>query len=660
MTHLTPEDILRIGPEVVEQLRLLLPFEKGFCWVPGPTGGSFPPVDISKRQRERAEEALSGGMPFWDMVGSSVIIPVPCSLNPASTVSKEPGGPATRGAFVLSGISRTVGPEEPDRWLPLLCSWIDTVLRVRRREMLSIRHKDDLPAYIVRAVTETSGDTGILNVLHLRHREGRSATLGDCEKLIAIIENFLIRTSKRHAEIRLELSGLGPRDLWIMIHGLKEPDISASLRQLINLPGLKTAGMEQAFVHTFHTTPLHDNASAADALARQVASTEETARVLGMPLFSEAVLEDLENRFGCSGTKQVLLSGLSNSRGAQYAAAFATLPRIPEAFSFTGDDCFDHACLANTGNCVLFIKKVNRKDRLLFDLRDWGGKIQEMVATSFAKAGITSLSPVGVAATWQRGLKSTTACGAAFWAYVHAFMLDTGESIVSDAVTWQVRGDELIASGALREACRAFRQALKLDESSAEIWNSLGVCMAQLGRKREALKAFTEASRRNPRDFMAFYNLCGVQHALKNYSDAEASCRRAIEISSRNPMALMKLGQVLLDADRAAEACEYLERAVAAHEAPPATAWRMLGTALWRQDRWPEAKHALEKALKLKPDDTAARARLALGYAEHENDHTTARRLAQGLMLKSKTSPELKRLSARLSAVIAESSLDKK
>ncbi len=644
---LRPEDIIRLGPEVMEQLRSLFPFEQVLCWVPQSQDDIFPPVEISKRQKERAGKAISEGRPFWDLVASSVIIPVVCSA------ASEHARNTIDGAFVLSGVERRVGPEEPVRLLPLLHSWIETALSALKLELLRISPGIDIPPYIVRAAVALPEEEDGLNILHV---QGRGGLFTHHDKLYSLLGKFLLRTSKGRRDTDIELCGCGPCDLWMIVHGFEEPELSASLRQIFHFPPLKISGIRKAFVHTFSAVRSQNVAEAETEMSGQIKSLEETARFLGLPLFSNLLLDDIETRFNCSGLKRLLPPAVAELKGSQFAAAFSAGRPFMKTRPDSGAECFDHAYHSSAGNCALLIKKVPRRQRPGFDLKGWGKKIQKLPALADSPE---TVSPVGVAASWQQTLKSNTAPGAAFWAYVHAFLLGTGKSVVADAVTWQVRGDELISAGAIQDACRAFRQALRLDDSSAEIWNSLGVSLAQIGRKKEAEKAFIAASEKNPRDFMAFYNLCGIRHARRKYREAEASCRRALDLRPADPMALMRLGQVMLDSGRYGKAAEYLKNAVSLSDTASPAAWRLLGTALYRQGFWPEAKNAFKKALKLRSDDAIALASLALGYAEHENDYATARRLVQGISSKSTVSPELGRISACISAIFEESSLDK-
>ena len=55
--YLVPQDILRLGPQVMEELHRVFRFEKAVCWLPSGQG-EFPEVEMSPRQRERAESIL--------------------------------------------------------------------------------------------------------------------------------------------------------------------------------------------------------------------------------------------------------------------------------------------------------------------------------------------------------------------------------------------------------------------------------------------------------------------------------------------------------------------------------------------------------------------------------------------------------------------------
>ncbi len=641
MTPLTPYDILGIGPLVMEELRTLFQFGKALYWVNGKGNSTLPQVDLSKRQMERAMEEFSAGQPFWDMISSTVIIPVCTSANIATMEGTE-----TIGAFVLCNVDRTVSPDEASRWLPVLHSWIENTLTARKEKLLRISTTAAIPPYLARVIHRQDGTFLALHIVSKRW-----GVLHDKNEFISILEKFLAMFNGNQDEIKLEIAGYGPYDLWIMIKGLEESALSTSLTKLYSHAPLKRYGISAAFVHLFGRISDDEKIETVEAaLTQQVASVEKTAGILNLPLSSRIIIDDLERRFHCQELDHILIRAEAAFKGVQYTAAFLS-GKIPEENTIQAHGVdFDHIHTDKTCTCALVMKKVTRNERASFNLEEWARQLQHAVSKG---SGIPlSTVTIGVAASFQDTLKSTTAIGAAFYAYMHATMLGQGERVVFDAITWQVMGDELISLGALRHACQAFRQGIKLDQHNSEIWNSLGVCLAQLGRKKEAERAFVAAAERNPKDFMTFYNLCGIQHALGNHREAEASCRIALKIRPEDPMALTRLGQVLIDAGQAEEAIQILQKAVKTHDSPPALAYRLLGTALYALDRWHEAKRAFEKALKQRPDDTLAMASLALGYAEKEKDRSTARRLMRGIGLKSKVSPRLKQILARISDIL--------
>jgi tetratricopeptide (TPR) repeat protein len=62
------------------------------------------------------------------------------------------------------------------------------------------------------------------------------------------------------------------------------------------------------------------------------------------------------------------------------------------------------------------------------------------------------------------------------------------------------------------EAMRVGRQAVQLDPASADAWNLLGVCLAELGQKEEARRAFQIAAGLDRHDDRARRNLTRLQH----------------------------------------------------------------------------------------------------------------------------------------------------
>ncbi len=645
MTGISALDFRVLGPATLQALRAVLAFEKGICWIGCGGNESFPPVGMSSRQKERARTAFAAGRPFWDLVGTTVIVPL--------SLSGRNGVRRPDAAFVLEGVRKNLHPEEPGNWLPLLGSWLAAKLESLKHEYL--RGRDGrLPPYLSAAVRAIGGSADIY-ALHVRGT--RLCGEASRQDLRAVLESRLsadrgVRVAEAgHGYYRGRLSSA-----WFLI----DADDNIQVRELLSrfpLPLLlRPFGVREIYLHSFPA-----GETDREDLTRRADELENAARSLGFPVFSTGVLDSLEERFGCDGLAAVFGRARAGCPGGAIAAAFAV---IPGSVEIAGEQGPFHCCSVS-GPCVMFLRRVPASSRNRFSLRRWGDEIREFVLSvaqprgGRKESGLKHKLHVGVAASWQPGLKGALAPGAAFWAWVHAYMLGKGENVVFDAVTWQLLGDELMVYGAIQAAGRAYRNGLKIDARSAAIWNSLGVCLARLGRKREAERAFEAACSSDPSDFMGFYNLCGIRQSLGRLKDAEKACRQALDLCPGESSAMVRLGQLLVESGRYEEAIELLESATAGSSAELPVAWRLLGTAFYNTGRWSEAKQAFERVLKAMKDDTSSLLHLAAGYAEHEGDKETARRLAGAIMRKGHVSPELGRLYAHLTRLLAESSLDK-
>ncbi len=635
------DDIIRLGPDVLEELRTIFMFEQGVCWLPATEHDTFPDIEISPRQRERAEEAIGNGEPFWDLVGSSVFLPFP---------GKAGEGGKMRGALVLHGVPRTVGPEEPERWLGLISSWVWNRLETLKKGQLFV--EAGIPGYLGKLLSVRNGYPPC-HVLSLRFRHGMTPSL--CEKVVELADSLL--GSLVGTRQRMEFCGGSAKEIWFVLNiPLDKEMADRALAGLYRFDPLKRLGLNGALLYSLPEAYAPSVAKAEEVIS-EVSSLVLISDILGMPVFSSFSLIELESRFHCHGLAG-LLPHVAKRLPRSFAVAFASVRESrhvnPQEIS-----CSD-LLVSEHGSTVLVLKRVPFKAQDDFDIVEWARQVQERLADKGTgnDADTMSLMPVGACASYQPTVGRGGAIGAAFWAYVHAFMLEKGDVILFDHITWQVRGDELLSSGAVSEACRAYRNALRLQDENVEILNSLGVALVQAGRRREAEACFKRASRLDPDDFISFYNLCGIQHTLCKYEEAEAACLRAVELRQEDTSALTRLGHLLLDSGRFEDALRYLKKACSADRPLVPALHRLLGICEYQLGRWKEAKASLEKCLKMHPGDVAALAWLALGYAEHEGDPATAVRLSARLPEKSSQS-DINAVLSRLRAIIAESSLDK-
>ncbi len=103
----------------------------------------------------------------------------------------------------------------------------------------------------------------------------------------------------------------------------------------------------------------------------------------------------------------------------------------------------------------------------------------------------------------------------------------------------------LVGDGRPSEAVSAFRQALRLDPKNAAAWVHLGNLLSDEGRTREAEKAYLKALAVLPRMQTALYNLGLLLAQTGRATEAEAMFRRAVAAAPGDADALRELAEAL-------------------------------------------------------------------------------------------------------------------
>ena len=152
------------------------------------------------------------------------------------------------------------------------------------------------------------------------------------------------------------------------------------------------------------------------------------------------------------------------------------------------------------------------------------------------------------------------------------------------------------------EAEKALEEARALDPKSLRILFQLGAVLERQKRHDDAEAAFRAALEIEPQSAPVL-NYLGYMNADRNVRVPEAVrlIERALAVDPENGAYLDSLGWALFRLDRAAEAEEYLLRAVA--KEPGAVVYDHLGDVLARRDRAVEAVDAWRKALETVDED---------------------------------------------------------
>ena len=132
---------------------------------------------------------------------------------------------------------------------------------------------------------------------------------------------------------------------------------------------------------------------------------------------------------------------------------------------------------------------------------------------------------------------------------------------VLDTLALNISADKKFSQGDTFAAIKEYKLALLADESNSLAWNSLGICLASLGRQGEAEQHFTSALEHSPEDIMALYNLGHVCQSSGDTERATAFFKKCLEHSPDHIFAHIRLGQIAEQAGDIPGAQEYFEKA---------------------------------------------------------------------------------------------------
>lgn len=210
----------------------------------------------------------------------------------------------------------------------------------------------------------------------------------------------------------------------------------------------------------------------------------------------------------------------------------------------------------------------------------------------------------------------------------YALLLPEPHVGVLDSLALNISADKLHCRGDVFGAVEEYKLALLADADNALAWNSLGVCMAGLGRHDEARGHFCEALKRTPDDPALAYNLGVACQRLGDFTEACARYRQCLSLSPSHLFARLRLGQIAeREGDVDAARAHYLE--AAAQDAGSALPHRHLARLALREDKPQAARECLHQALQCNPRDAESLALLGRLYLDGGEDPELAEALAR-------------------------------
>jgi tetratricopeptide (TPR) repeat protein len=168
--------------------------------------------------------------------------------------------------------------------------------------------------------------------------------------------------------------------------------------------------------------------------------------------------------------------------------------------------------------------------------------------------------------------------------------------------------------GRLGEAASLYREVLAAEPRHADATHLLGLVMAALGQKQEALDLIGAAVRLQPSNAAMQANLGTALSESRRYAEALACFDRAVVLQPDLATAYLGRGSALLQLGQLEQALANLGKAV--RLAPTtAGAHHALGVALEQANRLADARHCFEQALALEPNHAEAHHNLGLVLA---------------------------------------------
>jgi tetratricopeptide (TPR) repeat protein len=165
---------------------------------------------------------------------------------------------------------------------------------------------------------------------------------------------------------------------------------------------------------------------------------------------------------------------------------------------------------------------------------------------------------------------------------------------------------DYVLLGDYPDADKWLTKMLEWTPNDSEGWYYLGRTKYNENRFEEAVRAFEQSLKLEPKNVKTEDNL-GLAYAGLNRVDAAISAYRTAmewqkDASTKNPGPFIDLADLLLDQNRAQESIAYLREAI--QIAPQdSKAHELLGKAYSRLDQFPQAQAELEKAEQLAPEN---------------------------------------------------------
>jgi len=132
----------------------------------------------------------------------------------------------------------------------------------------------------------------------------------------------------------------------------------------------------------------------------------------------------------------------------------------------------------------------------------------------------------------------------------------------STEITYEKRGDIFVARKMYREAVDAYQQAIKEDPRDARLYNKLGISYHRQEMFGQARRSYEEASRLDSKYSEAVNNLGTIYFAERRYKRAQQTYEKALKITPDSASVYSNLGTAFFARRRYKQATEAYMKAL--------------------------------------------------------------------------------------------------
>lgn len=168
------------------------------------------------------------------------------------------------------------------------------------------------------------------------------------------------------------------------------------------------------------------------------------------------------------------------------------------------------------------------------------------------------------------------------------------------SIAFNLYGNALAAQNKFKDAVAAFKKAIEIDPTVAEMHFNMGILLTNQNRAEEAANAYRKAVRLKPELTDAHYNLGFALQSVGKFAQAAESYQTAIQQQPGFFEAITNLGVCLQEQGKSTEAAAAYEKALTLNK--DAQLYFNLGTVLKNQGKLGDAIATYNKALELNPN----------------------------------------------------------